>query len=208
MALHREVTDTDKYNLNFAPDNLRETFKFGDWMQDVDGQVFTSKELRIRLQDLREATTYDVGNGAANGGLLASDTSPSIKAINGATDGCQVVQWAAGNNDQVIFQVPLIDAAQAPIMLRLRYASSGTTDAATFNVGAFLDEGNAAASAGGPTPPNQTVTFQNYVVTLDATAMQVEDTTTLTIGLQPPFPHLTDAFLLSSISVIYSANKF
>lgn len=205
MADHRAITDKERSDLNNSIEATRSSFPLGNWCKDVDDQVF-SPEVRIQLFDLREAVNFDVGNIAANGGLLASDTTPLLSAINAATDGCQQVTWDAANTDQVIFQIPLVDLdASEDIVIRTRIASeAGQPDAVGFQVDAFLDEGGTIITVNSPT--NNTDTFTTVSTNLPS-AQLTENATTLTVGLTP-VAHANDEMYLTSISVAYRANKF
>jgi hypothetical protein len=161
----------------------------------------TQSFIGIPLNTLREATTFNVGNGTANGGVLASDTTPILSAINGGTDGCQQLAWAAANVDQVIFQIPLppdLDDTKN-LVLHCRIKSAGTTNAVGFTVESFFDEGDTKISDA--TDTNQTTTWAEVTATIahaDFPASQ-----TLTIGLTP-VTHGTDIMYCSAIWIEYS----
>lgn len=104
----------------------------------------TLGHISIPLMTVREASGMDVGAIAANGGLLASDTTPLLEAINGATDGCQRIVWAAGNSDAIIFQVTLpadFDDSQI-LQVYFRTAMGGATDTPTCTLNTYWDEGD------------------------------------------------------------------
>ncbi len=155
----------------------------------------------IPLNTLREATNFNVGNAAANGGILASDTTPVLSAINGATDGCQQLAWAASNSDQVVFQVPLppdLNEA-ADLVLHMRIKSSGTTDAVGFTVDSFFNEGDSKVSDTSET--NQTATWAEKIATIAASDVPA-GAQTLTVGLTPA-AHTTDIMYLSALWLEY-----
>ncbi|MBE7413847.1 MAG: DUF2190 family protein [Deltaproteobacteria bacterium] len=155
----------------------------------------------ISLHSLREATNFDVGNIAANGGLLASDTTPVLSAINDATDGCQRVLWAASNNDQVIAQVPLppdLDPA-ADVVVHIRAAMGGTTNTPDITLDSFFNEGDtkvvdtiAAITGTG---------YAEYTGTIAAADVPA-GAQALTIGLTPG-AHTTDTLAISAIWIEY-----
>jgi len=156
----------------------------------------------IPLFSLRETTNFDVGNIAANGGILASDTTPVLDAINAATDGCQRVLWAASNGDQVVFQTPLppdLDVT-ADIVLHARIVSAGTTDAVGFTVDWFINEGDTKVVD--TTGTNQTATWAEVTATL-GTADIAAGAQTLTVGLTP-VAHTTDTLALSALWLEYT----
>lgn len=155
----------------------------------------------VPLTSLRETTNFNVGNAAANGGLLASDTTPILSAINGATDGCQILAWAASNGDQVTFQTPLppdLDDA-ADLVLHMRIKSAGTTDAVGFTVDSFFNEGDTKVVDTSET--NQTATWAEKIATIAAADVPA-GAQTLTIGLTP-VAHTTDILYLSAIWLEY-----
>jgi hypothetical protein len=155
----------------------------------------------VSLMQLREASNFNVGNVAANGGLLASDTTPILAAINGATDGCQMVTWAASNNDQVVFQVPLppdLDDT-ADLVLHFRTKSGGTTNAVGFTVDSFFNEG--ASKVIDTSETNQTTTWAEKIATIAAADVPV-GAQTLTVGLTPA-AHTSDTLNLSAIWIEY-----
>src|SRR5947209_1081233 len=76
----------------------------------------------LSLHDVREIAANNYQNIAANGGLLASDTTPLFEQVNGATDPQTRVKWAATNVDPVKWSVispPDLDSSQ-PVILKLR----------------------------------------------------------------------------------------
>jgi hypothetical protein len=63
------------------------------------------ESIDVPLFTLRETDgNADVGNAAANGGVLASDTTPALSADS---QNSQQIIWPAGNTDWLAFQVPL-----------------------------------------------------------------------------------------------------
>ena len=155
----------------------------------------------IPLNTLREATAFDVGNIAANGGVLASDTTPVLSAINDATDGCQRVLWAASNSDQVIFQTALPpdlnDAAN--IVVHVRAAMAGVTDTPTITVDSFFDEGDTKVvdATGAITG----ATYAEYTATIAAADFPASQT--LTVGLTPG-AHTTDTLAVTAVWIEYT----
>lgn len=155
----------------------------------------------VPLTTLRETTTFNVGNAAANGGVLASDTTPVLSAINGATDGCQILSWAAANNDQVVFQVPLppdLDDT-ADIVVHFRTKSAGTTNAVGFTVDSFFNEADDKITDTSET--NQTTSWAEKIATIAAADVPA-GAQTLTIGLTPA-AHTTDIMYCSAVWIEY-----
>lgn len=176
----------------------------GEAVLDEIGQhiVSAQKFIPIPLHSLRETTNFDVSNIAANGGLLASDTTPVMDAINAATDGCQRLLWASSNNDQVVFQIPLppdLDVA-SDIVIHHRIVSGGTTDAVGFTVASFFNEGDTSISDTSGT--NQTTTYAEVTTTI-AAADVPSGAQTLTVGLTP-VGHTTDTMAMSAVWIEYT----
>ena len=156
----------------------------------------------LPLPSWREATNFDVANIAANGGVLASDSTPILEAINAATDGCQRLLWAASNGDQIIAQVPLppdLDTGK-DIVLSFRIVSAGTTDAVGFTVDSFFNEADTKLVDTSGT--NQTATYAVVTATIAASDIPA-GAQTLTIGLTP-VAHTTDTLAMTSARVTYT----
>lgn len=155
----------------------------------------------VPLTQLRETSTMNVGNAAANGGLLASDTTPVLSAINGATSGSQRVLWAASNNDEVMFQVALppdFDST-GDVTLHVRIASAGTTNAVGFSVASYWGEGDTVITD--TTTTNQTTAYVEKTATI--ALADLHDVDTVTIGLTP-VAHTTDTMALSAVWLTYT----
>lgn len=156
----------------------------------------------IPLNTWREATAFDVGAIAANGGILASDTTPILEGINGATDGCQRLVWAASNNDQIVNSIPLpsdLDTGES-VVLHLRTVSGGTTDAVGFTVDSFFNEGDTKVVDTSGT--NQTTTVAEVTAIIAAADIPV-GAQTLTVGLTP-VAHTTDTLNLMASWLTYT----
>jgi len=166
-------------------------------------QVLVSAQsfLPISLMNLREVSSMAVGNAAANGGLLASDTTPILKPINGGTDGAQILEWAASNNDPVAVQIPLppdLDDT-ADLVVHTRIKSGGTTNAVGFTVDSWFDEGDTKVTDTSET--NQTTTWAEKITTI-AAADVPSGAQTLTLSLTP-VAHTTDTMSMSSVWLEY-----
>jgi len=157
----------------------------------------------LSLNGLREVGTGAVGNIAANGGLLASDTTPVLAPINGATDSCQNVVWAAANVDPVMFQTALPpDLAAADIVLHVRIKSAGTTNAVGFGVDSWFDEGDTKVVD--TTTTNQTATWAEKIATIAAADIPA-GAQTMTVVLTP-VTHGTDIMYLSALWLEYKTS--
>lgn len=162
----------------------------------------TSHNVAIPLFTWREASTFDVGAIAANGGVLASDTTPILEAISAGTDGCQRIHWAAGVVDQIITQVVLpanLDRAEN-IVLKTRIASSGTQDALGFTVETFFNEGDTKVT---DTSGTHNATAYSEESTTIAAGDVPSTAKIVTIGLTP-VAHANDALYLSGTWLEYT----
>lgn len=158
----------------------------------------------IPLTSLRECTAgLAVGAVTANGGVLASDTTPVLgPAVASPLDGCQVVSWAASNSDPILFQVPLPpdlnDAADVVIHMRIK--SAGTSNAVGFTSAAYFNEGDTAVADTSET--NQTATWAEKILTIGAADVPA-GAQTLTCKLTPA-AHTTDIMYMSAIWIEYT----
>jgi len=158
--------------------------------------------ISVPLDSFKEATNFDVGAIAANGGVLASDTTPIREAINAATDGCQRLLWAASNNDQIVAQLALppdLDVA-SDIVLHFRIVSADTTDAVGFTVDSFFNEGDTKVVDTSET--NQTATYAEKIATIAAADIPA-GAQTLTFGLTP-VAHTTDTMAMTACWIEYT----
>lgn len=132
----------------------------------------------------------------AGGGLLSSSTTPTLEAINDATDGCQRILWVASNNDQITINAilhPDLDVS-ANLLVHCRIVSGGTTDAVGFTVDTFFNEGDTKVVDTSGT--NQTTTYAEVTATI-ALADIPAGAQTITIGLTP-IAHTTDTLAISA----------
>lgn len=156
----------------------------------------------ISLTLVREITANDIPNGAGNGGLLASDTTPTLARVNGATDQKLRITWAASGADPIAFDFqypPDIDAA-SDLTICILAAMEGATDTPVIGVAYF--EGVGDADAGG-----NTLAVTGTVVAEYTRAIAAAD-----VGVHPnaasvmltPAAHTTDALYIYAIWVEYT----
>jgi hypothetical protein len=177
-------------------------------MEAVGAELYTDllsaqAFIPVPLTTLREVTNFDVGNIAANGGILASDTTPVLDAINAATDGCQRILWAAGNTDSVMFQTPLppkLDVA-SDVVIHTR-VMAGTTDAMGFTTKAHFNEGDGSIADTGETI--QSATWAEKIITIAAADVPA-GAQTLTVELTPNGAGTTDVFAMSAIWIEHTS---
>ncbi len=156
--------------------------------------------IAIPLMWLRELASGAIGNIAANGGLLASDTTPILNTVNGDTDGALRVSWAASNSDPIGFQVPLppdLDT-DADLLIKMRAASAGATDTPVFSADSYFNEGDTKveddSDAVSDAYAEKTITIAAADVPAGAQTLSVELT---------PGAHTTDALYLTALWIEY-----
>lgn len=154
----------------------------------------------IALSSFREVNaTGDVGNIAANGGVLASDTTPIL--LGKATTNDWAIQWAATEVDPigVSFMLPadFDDAADAVLTL---IVSSGATNAATMAVASSWNGGSevtdSASDAGTLSATEHAITATIAAADIPAGANRV------TFRITPP-THAADAINLTGARLDY-----
>lgn len=160
----------------------------------------------IPLNIWREAANFDVLDVAGNGGILASDTTPVLEAINDATDGCQRFVWTSSNNDQIVTSIPLppnLDVAKDLILHTRIRSDTNASDAVGFTVDTFFNEGDSKVIDTSET--NQTDGWLEKITTI-ANGDVPAGAQTMTIGLTP-VAHTTDAMEMSSSWLEYNATR-
>jgi hypothetical protein len=124
----------------------------------------------------------DVGNIAAIGGQLASDTTPILRS--GATE-AEEISWAAGNVDLVSCQVPLprdFDGRFDVFVDLYVYTGNTVADPATFTVRSSFD----LAAQVSDTATDAAASASLHVVTATVAAADAPDSPlTLTLQLEP-----------------------
>lgn len=156
----------------------------------------------LPLTGWREITTNDIGNATNNGGVLATDTTPTLEYVNGNTDSQMRILWATSNVDPIATQITLppdLDRTQ-PIVLNVRQVASGDTDLVKFELDSFFDEGDTLVSD--VVSDEATSTVANATATI--AAADVPDTaTTLSIEITPP-AHTNDTLTIYATWITYT----
>jgi hypothetical protein len=153
------------------------------------------------LYDFREVTSGgDVGDITANGGVLASDTTPVMR---GDANETAEIFWATGNVDAISTQLvlpPDFDgASNVTIDLWVR---SGATDAATFTVETGWD-GGALVSDSASDAGTKSATL--HKITATVAAVDIPNTARLlTIALTPTNAHASDAYSLLGVGINFT----
>jgi hypothetical protein len=162
--------------------------------------LYTSyrKTLQLPLHGFREATSGDVSNIAANGGILASDTTPVMSGT--ASTVSQQLSWAASNVDQILCQLPLPEEfdGREDVLIEL-WVNSGTTDAASFSVltnwdGAAADITDTATGSASAT---------THKTTARISAADIPDSPSFVSVALVPATHGTNAIVLVNARMTY-----
>lgn len=165
----------------------------------TDGPYAKTFYVDVPLQTLREIATNAIPNIAANGGLLASDTTPILQLTNGDTDSALRLTWASSNSDAVIFQTVLpqdIDTEQ-PLYVDIYAKSAGATDAPTFALDTYFGEGDTKVE-----DTSGATSSSLAVVTATIAAADIPHAPFLTMSCEiTPGSHTTDALYAYGIRV-------
>ena len=170
---------------------------------DIDAleahQVSTDHVVNISLYDFREVDANgDVGAIAANGGILASDTTPIMR---GDANQAAEISWVADDVDPIACQISLPDNfdGSADVVLEA-VVSSGTTDDADIAVETSWDAATQVADAFVEAGKSATP----HVNSATIAAADVPDAADrVTIILTPP-AHSTDAIQLHGLKLKYT----
>lgn len=158
----------------------------------------------ISLNDFREVTSSgDVGAIAANGGILASDTTPLLE---GDTNEAQRISWVTGNVDPITCQFALpndFDGGQ-DVTFDL-WVASGTTNLASMTVESSWD--GAALVSDSATDPAQSATIHKITATIAASDIP-DGASFVTIAITPSAAHATDAYQFYAARLNYVAKTF
>ncbi len=168
-------------------------------MQDAQGNYHAFlQSIGLPLVNLREATTGDVGAIAANGGLLASDTTPALSGTAGTVS--QQASWVASNVDQVLIDLPLPEDfdGRDDALVEL-WVSSGTTNLASFTVTSCWDGGADVTDTA--TDPAASAT--THKITARIAAADIPDKPSFVTIALTPAAHGTDAITLKAARLRY-----
>lgn len=163
--------------------------------------VSSDHVIPLSLYDFREVdASGDVGAIAANGGVLASDTTPILQGEG--TDQYQQIHWAADDVDPIAIQIALpADLDDTEDVVIELVVASGTTDAADLAIETTWDGETQVADA---VDDSGTKSATPHVVTATiATADVPAGTDRLTLIITPP-AHTTDAILLDGVRIKYT----
>lgn len=199
---HNVSTNPKNHIVATHGDNLARLAKNQDDLIEDLNTVLDNLEgealfIPLSLLSAREVDANgDVGAITANGGILASDTTPILQSNSPGSDGdnAQRLAWAASNSDPIVFQTvlpPDIDVSE-DLELHFRIASEDTTDAVGFTVETWFNEGDTKVTDTSGT--NQTATPAEVTATVAAADVPAgAQTMTFTIA---PVAHTTDIMYL------------
>lgn len=115
-------------------------------------------------------------------GILGKSTTPKLEYVNGDTDSQNRLQWAAGNTDAIVAQLPVPDLDDSYAMtIYVRGKMGGTSDTPTIASDVYFDEGDTKVE---DTSDALSDSVANASITV-ATADIPTDPSTVTIELTP-----------------------
>lgn len=155
------------------------------------------------LNDFRECDANgDVGAIAANGGILASDTTPILRGASSLIS--QELSWAASNSDPIVAQVPLpldFDGRNDVVVDLQVY--SGTTDAASFTVSTSWDGGATVSDTA-----TGSASATSHTASAVIAAADIPDSPKFLTLMLTPAAHTTNAIQLQSVRVKHFPKTF
>lgn len=152
------------------------------------------------LHDFREAdANADVGAIAANGGILASDTTPIMRGAAGLIT--QEISWAASNSDPITCELPLPPDfdGRSDVTVELK-VNSGTTDPATFTVASSWDGGATVTDTATDGAKSATTHKVTTIISKDDIPDNAEHLTLLLT----PGAHTTNAIQLQGVRLLFT----
>lgn len=156
----------------------------------------------IPLGSLKTSGTVFASGTSAVTSLLATDSTPKIGRINGATDPAQMVTWATGGADAVWYQTPLppdFDGTGA-CYVKARVKANGATDTPSFTVSTYWDEGDTAIA---DTLAASSATSTWGEVSATIAAADVPDAPQILNIKVVPGAHTTNTFHISALWLEY-----
>lgn len=166
---------------------------------DANGQYHAFHANRVlSLHDFREAdANADVGAIAANGGILASDTTPIMRGASGLIS--QEISWAAGNADPIVCQIALPSNfdGRNDVLVDL-WGYSGTTNPVAFTVASSWDGGATVSDTA-----TGLASATSHKLTATIAAPDIPDGASFLTLLLTPAAHATDAMQLQAARIRY-----
>ena len=161
--------------------------------------------IQLDITALRETATNDIQNLAAHGGLMASDSTPNLARVNGATDKALRVMWTAEADEEeaqfppVAMPVDLDPATDLTVHFLM--ARESTNDTPTVDVQVF--DGLGDTEMGGATGAITGTAIAEYSVTIANANISGGPTGFLNIALIPA-AHSTDDLYLYAAWIEYA----
>lgn len=157
----------------------------------------TSYRIGIPVTAWREVSSGAVTNTAGGGGVLSSNTTPTVTPLNAGTDPTQIITWASSNNDVILAVVPLpadvLQTLGSPLVFGCSIKSGGTSNAVGFGVSIFSSGGTALAD-NATSGTNQTTSFATKTASAD-TSGGAWPSNFVTVMLTPA-AHTTDTMVM------------
>lgn len=154
----------------------------------------------IPLDRWREVTTNDITNATGNGGILATDTTPTLEYVSGDTDSQIRVLWAAGNTDPIAVQLTLpsdLDRTQSIVFAF--NGVGGAADSAALTLDVFFDSGDTKVET---STLGWTATQATRTATVTASDIP---STALTMSVElTPATHATDTMTMYCSYITYT----
>lgn len=173
-------------------------------LQEIYQHILTAQAaIPLSLYDFREVSSGgDVGNAAANGGILASDTTPIMRG-DAAEDA--EIAWAAANQDPIQCQIALpadFDGsanATLDLWVYTDNAGGGGIEAATFTVETNWDGGAIVAD----TATDGTPAIAVHKITATIAAADIPDAASFVTIALTPGTHANDPIQLKAARLNY-----
>lgn len=158
-----------------------------------------TRSFGISLYSFREVSSGgDVGNLAAVGGILASDSTPIMRGDAAET---AEISWATGNADIIGTHIPLpIDFSGASDVTVQLQVYSGATDDASFTVETGWDGG---ALVSDTADDSATLSATKHTITATIAAADIPNSARNLTLMLTPATHASDAIQLCGVTIIY-----
>lgn len=157
----------------------------------------------LDITSLREIASDDIQNLAAHGGILTTDSAPSLIRVSTSTDKALRVIWASSNSAEVQFpSIPMLPSMSGAndISIHLLARMAGATDTPTIDVQAFDGVGDTEM---GSATAALSATIAELSATITAANLGGHPTGFLNVSLVPG-AHTTDALWLYAAWVEWS----
>jgi hypothetical protein len=164
------------------------------------------KFIPVDLKGFREVAANDIQNLAAHGGLLASDSTPTLSCANGDTDGCLILTWTAEADEEAIIGSvalpPDLDTTE-DLVLHFRAAMEDTNNTPAIALDAYFNEGDDKVSDASAAVTG--TSWAEYTITIDASDIP-SGAQTLTIELTPA-AHASDDLYVNAAAWLEYTGK-